>query len=448
MMRILRPLMLPVILTLGLVISVATAPPARTDPAAQKFIDWSGPVVIANGRGERGAWQQNDSHYRYVDDPAVALTRDGTAIVAWVEQTWRDVYVQRVAPDGTRTPAAPVNVSYSPSTFSWLPRVAAGPGNEIHLLWQEIIFSGGSHGGDMLYARSTNGGRDFSPPLNLSLSKAGDGKGRINPEFWHNGSFDLAVEAREGPSHVYVAWTEYEGRLWFAHSTDGGESFSAPRVIGGEKSSPARAPSLAVRGDQLLLAWTTGDDAGADIRVVRSVDDGQSFSAPMTVEPNDSYSDAPALAIAGDGTVHLAFTESAAGPFSRLHVRAARSSDGGKTFSPSVNISGALPPPYRDAGFADLAIDRNGRVSVLAHLFTRRQARPQGLGMAVSIDGGRSFGPMMLIPGNAVLGNASLGSQQGLLVQKLASHPDGHLAIVNSSFAPEIESRVWLQFGR
>lgn len=448
MMRTPRFVMPFVMLLLALGLGITAAPPAHTDPTTPRLIEWKAPVVIATGRGERGPWQQNDSHYRYVDDPAVALASDGSAIVAWVDQTWRDVYVQRVAPDGTRTPAAPINISHSPATFSWLPRIVTGPQREIHLLWQEIIFSGGSHGGDMLYARSTNGGRDFSPPLNLSLSAAGDGKGRINPKFWHNGSFDLAVSERDDHSHVYAAWTEYEGRLWFAHSADGGQSFSAPRIIAGETEAPARAPSLAVRGNQLLLAWTVGDDAGADIRVVQSDDDGQNFSSPLLVEPNDSYSDAPRLAISEDGLVHLAFTESEAGPFSRQQVRLTRSEDGGKTFSPSVSVSANLPPPYHDAGFANLAVDRNGRVSVLAHLFTRRQARPQGLGMAVSIDGGRSFGPMTLIPGNAVLGNASLGSQQGLLVQKLAMTPEGQLAIVNSSFAPEVESRVWIQFGR
>src|ERR671939_82717 len=84
----------------------------------------------------------------------------------------------------------PVNVSRSPHTFSWLPRIAVSSADprRVLVLWQEIIFSGGSHGGDILLARSEDGGRSFAPPLNLSNSRAGDGKGRLTRERWHNRS--------------------------------------------------------------------------------------------------------------------------------------------------------------------------------------------------------------------------------------------------------------------
>ena len=86
------------------------------------------------------------------------------AALAWVDQGRKDVFFQRV----DEGPA--VNVSRSPETFSWLPRVALAPGNprNIVILWQEIIFSGGSHGGEMLFARSEDAGASFSAPLNLS----------------------------------------------------------------------------------------------------------------------------------------------------------------------------------------------------------------------------------------------------------------------------------------
>lgn len=153
-----------------------------------------------------------------------------------------------------------VNVSRSPETFSWLPRLEVTPGRPavFHLLWQEILFAGGSHGGDILYARSTDGGKTFSAPLNLSGgSKAGDGKGRTSRERWHNGSLDIAA-APDGT--VVAAWTEYEGRLLLAVSRDSGETFSAPEHIGGSDERPARAPSLAFAPDgELRVAWTDGN---------------------------------------------------------------------------------------------------------------------------------------------------------------------------------------------
>ena len=117
------------------------------DPAtlALAAIVWHGSTEIAAGRAERGPWQQNESRYDYVDDPAVALDERGGVAFAWVDQGKKDVYFGRQG--------EAVNVSRSPDTFSWLPRLALA-GDKVFVLWQEIIFSGGSHGGDMLFARS------------------------------------------------------------------------------------------------------------------------------------------------------------------------------------------------------------------------------------------------------------------------------------------------------
>ena len=49
-------------------------------------IAWRPRVEIASGEAVRGPWVQNDSDYRWVDDPSVQLTADGDAIVAWVDQ--------------------------------------------------------------------------------------------------------------------------------------------------------------------------------------------------------------------------------------------------------------------------------------------------------------------------------------------------------------------------
>ena len=149
--------------------------------AAASEIRWSPPFEIATGGGVRGPWQQNDSRYDYVDDPSVAIERHGGTGIAWVDQGEKDVFFRRL--DSGGAPAGePVNVSRSPATFSWLPRVAFAPGNarQVFILWQEIIFSGGSHGGDIFFSRSEDGGASFSAPVNLSNSLAGDGKGRID----------------------------------------------------------------------------------------------------------------------------------------------------------------------------------------------------------------------------------------------------------------------------
>ena len=403
--------------------------------AAAGEIRWGPPAEIAAGRGVRGPWQQNDSRYDYVDDPSVAIDGDGGTAVAWVEQGGKDVFFQRL--DSRGSPASePFNVSRSPTTFSWLPRVTFAPGNsrQVFILWQEIIFSGGSHGGDILFARSADGGASFSEPANLSSSVAGDGKGRIHRDVWHNGSFDLAA----GPDgSVYAAWTEYEGALWLARSRDAGASF-APLVRIAERGV-ARAPALAIGPEGAVhLAWTVGEDDSADIRVARSSDGGASFGAPRIVETSKGYSDAPKIALDRAGTLHLVYAESAGGPFDRYSVRYTRSFDGGRSFEPSRAVSNV------NAGFPSLALDGSGRVYVLWELFHQHRHRPRGLGFAASGDAGRSFSAPALVPGSADAPGHWNGSHQGLLMQKLAVNPDGAIAVVNSSLRDGVRSRVWL----
>ncbi|MFQ5955278.1 MAG: sialidase family protein, partial [Kiloniellales bacterium] len=259
----------------------------------------------------------NRSDFDFVDDPTVAINDEGFVGIAWADQSRHDIFFQVYGPSprrpaalartrgesgsgraggpaGTKRLAEPVNVSKSPRIFSWLPRLVIGPGdaNDAYLLWQEIVFSpGGTHGGEAFFARSTDGGRTFGQPINLSNSIAGDGKGRLTRRFWHNGSLDLG----QGPEgHLYAAWTEYQGKLWFSRSTDGGVSFSDPLHVAGDKQAPARGPSLAVdaEGGTVYLAWTVGEDAAADIRFAKSVDQGRSFGEPRIVFLSGGHADA------------------------------------------------------------------------------------------------------------------------------------------------------------
>jgi hypothetical protein len=407
---------------------------------------WEPGIEIARGRGERGPWQQSESRYDYVDDPTVAVDRDGNIAVAWVDQARKAVLFQRYSAGGQPQLPAPADVSRHPETFSWLPKIALGPGGRIFVAWQEIIFSGGSHGGDILVANSRDGGKTFSAPLNLSNSRAGDGKGRIDAKRWHNGSFDIAA-APDGT--VIVAWTAYEGALWVSRSADGGDSFSRPVQIAGGQLRPARGPSIAAGpGGAVHVAWTVGEDAGADIHLARSGDGGATFGRPTRVAPSRTYSDAPRIALDGRGTLHLAYAESEGGPFDRFHVRYARSTDGGARFEPSRAISSPMPAGFASASFPSLGLDGQGRVVVSWELAADARRQPRGLGLSVSPDGGRTFSAPVVVPGSIDPAGGANGSSQGLLMKKLAVNATGTFALANSSLEPGSHSRVWLMRGR
>lgn len=421
-----------------------------TGSAAQPeaMIAWCGAIDVAAGGGHRGPWRQNDSQYDYVDDSTVAIDMHGAAAVAWVDQRSKDVFLQIFERDGKRRLRQPVNVSRTGDVFSWLPRIALSPtyANDVYVLWQEIVFSGGSHGGDIFFAASRDGGSSFGPPLNLSNSVAGDGKGRINTEVWHNGSLDIAI-ASDGT--VYVAWTEYEGALWFSHSTDRGATFSSPvQVAGRANEKPARAPALAAGRDRTVhIAWTTGDDDSSDIRIARSDDGGRTFGEGRTVARTGGYSDAPKVVIDSAGTLHLVHGESVGGPFDRYDILYTRSRDGGQTFETPRRISQPGPRGTVSAAFPALSLDAKDNVYVLWELYRNHRELPRGQAFVVSVDSGNTYSAPVVVPRSIDPHGGYNGSQQGLLMRKLAVNGAGEIAIVNSSFNPRLKSRVWLTRG-
>lgn len=440
---ILAPASLTRCALLLLAAALITAPAAgQADPPKLK---WGERIEVATGGGLRGPWRMNESDFQFVDDPTVTISDKGHVGIAWVDQARKDVFFQIFEPGGKPRFREPVNVSRSPRIFSWLPRmvIASDDASVVHVIWQEIVFSGGSHGGEIFFARSTDGGRTFSDPVNLSNSTAGDGKGRLTPDIWHNGSLDFVMGA-EG--NLYAAWTEYEGALWFSRSTDGGARFSAPaHIAGGGVAAPARGPSLAVDAKgAVYLAWTVGEDRAADIQFSRSTDRGRSFSKPRPVFRSEGHADAPKIAVDGNGTVHLVYAESRGGPFGRYQIRYTRSNDGGGTFEKPREISVAHAGQFASVNFPALSVDGKGNLYLIWELFAPRISFPRGLGFTFSSDGGRTFASPSVVPGSADPALGFNGSQQGLLMRKLAVNAAGAMAIVNSTFLMNERSQVWL----
>lgn len=403
------------------------------------------PIAVDSGPGHVGPWRMNRSDWRYVDDPAVALDPEGGALVAWVDQARKDVLFRRYDPDGRPLWQTPVDVSRSPEVFSWLPRVALDPGDpdRVYVLWQEIVFSGGTHGGEAFFARSTDGGRTFEPPVNLSSTPDGVGKGRSGPERWHNGSLDLAV----GPEGtVHAAWTAYQGPLWTARSTDGGERFSEPlRITEEGDGEPARGPTLAVGPDgRVHLAWAVGDDPAADLRYAVSEDGGRIFTPPRALFPDEAHADAPKLTVDREGTAHLAWHESPAGVVGEHRILYARAPAGEGGMEAPRAVSGDLGEEVGSVRYPSLALDGDGNPHLTFELHAGGGDRSRGLGFTRSRDGGESFEPPTVVPGTADPAFRLNGSLQGLLMEKLAVSAAGDLAVVNSSFEPGEGSRVVL----
>lgn len=412
----------------------------RRPDGALGYWDSSDPVEVAQGHGVRGAWCQNESHFDYVDDPTVAIGDDAHVAVAWVDQSRKDVVFQTFAHSGQPQLPNATNISSSPATFSWMPRLAIAPDDRrrVYALWQEIVFSGGGHGGEILFAQSADGGATFSPPLNLSNSIAGEGKGRLTANRWDNGSHDLL----RGPDgRIHAAWTEYEGLLWTSTSSDGGLSFAEPVYVAGSSSEPARAPSLAATEDgTLYLAWSQMGQRATGIRVAKSPDSGLSFETPRILA-SSGHADAPRIAIDNLDTLHLVFGDSPAGlsgPY-RIRYTCAHGADG--AFLPPMTIASAAGVSLN---FPNLSVDRSGRFFVTWQTASSAEVPSRGIGFTISRNRGRSFAPAEIVPRSDDPRLGVNGSQQGSLMTRLAVNSEGTLAIVNSTFASGRSSRIWL----
>jgi hypothetical protein len=158
---------------------------------------------------------------------------------------------------------------------------------------------------DIFYRHSTDRGRRWSAPVNLSGSFAGS----VKPQ----------VRVGSGGS-VYVTWEE--GEDWYIHegypvasmfvySPDGGNTWTEPTVF----SSPVGAPqqiTLGVGQDGALIAvWRLPEEGESSFYYQLSTDDGATWSEPQPIpgviaKPWEEFSlDAYDAATDSAGHIHL-----------------------------------------------------------------------------------------------------------------------------------------------
>lgn len=420
---------------------------SSADAAGASGISWQSPIEVAEGEAHQGPWQMNDSDFRYVDAPTVALNNRGEANIGWIDQEAQELYFQRFDEAGEPLLDDPVNVSQSPDIFSWLPRIAVDPEDDdrIYLLWQDIVFSGGSHGGEIFFAYSADGGESFGEPVNLSNTQAGAGKGRLTSDFWHNGSLDIAVN---GNGDVIAVWTEYEGALRVSWSEDGGESFTeAVDIVSEAEGDPARGPSIAYHPDgTAYVAWTVGENHGGDVWLTSFSEGADNFGEPRVILESDGHADGVNLAIDGEGTLHLVVGQSTTRMLETSVVEYARSTDGGESFTEAKTLAEA-DGDVGSKAFPALAIDGADRLYVVWERMPSAQERPVSLGFAMSEDRGDSFSAPEVVPGTGDDDLGFNGSLQGLLMQKVAARNEGQVAVVNSTFNQGERSLVRLMRG-
>lgn len=113
----------------------------------------------------------------------------------------------------------------------------------------------------------------------------------------HHGP-SLAISP-EGTYHV-TWFTNGKARkgLFYAHSRDGGKSFSVPLAIGEAKRNPSR-PFVIAGPRGLVMVWKEFDGERTTVSLMTSGDDGESWTEPRVVADTGDTSDHPLLATDG-----------------------------------------------------------------------------------------------------------------------------------------------------
>ncbi|MGE5466123.1 MAG: sialidase family protein [Ignavibacteria bacterium] len=193
------------------------------------------------------------------------------------------------------------------------------------------------------------------------------------------------------PIAVGVAFDD-AGRLWRARMLDGmlvvdrsddrGASFSTPRKVM-QQPEPVAAegelrPDIAVVGKRVYVAWTSPlpTPYAGHVRFARSLDGGNSFEAPITVNDNrDPITHRfQSLHVAADGRITLVWIDKREGEQAKRAGQAYRgaalyyavSDDGGASFRPNARFAAHSCECCRIA----LASDTDGKpVAFWRHVF-------------------------------------------------------------------------------
>jgi hypothetical protein len=257
-----------------------------------------------------------------------------TPILAWAETTWPS---ERATYQLTLGDPTPTTVPNDHTVLAYAPRLALGPGGELHLAL---------HGGldarpDILYSRRAAGATAW-PTATVVF------------ESTNTGSYYPAIAVSADGQTVHLVWQDNFGgaqsTVYYLRGQQSGDEviWETPLSLS-EGITRSVRPAIALWGETVHVVW--GEQAsGFEEQYVgysRSEDEGLNWSAPDRVSPepvsanNVAPTDvAPTLAIAPSGALCVAWHGFHSGMVSKTEeIYLACSSDQGANWGSPVNVS-------------------------------------------------------------------------------------------------------------
>jgi len=211
------------------------------------------------------------------------------------------------------------NLSNSENKFSWNARLKTSD-PKVFVTWNEMV----TNQSDVFFSKSSDYGKSFSKPINLSNSS-------LN-------TVDSAIGVFE--NNVYVIWndmTKSSTNIFFTKSEDSGQTFGNPINLSNTAGTPIinRDGSLAISDGNIFLVWYDESEEENYIYFTKSTDEGLTFSTPINLGQSSETTKFAQVAANGKN-VYVVWQDYSLGN-GEIFLR--ESNDYGETFGGIKNLS-------------------------------------------------------------------------------------------------------------
>ena len=196
--------------------------------------------AVSNNNGQTFSTPLNISNTQ-TDSFGPQISSDGNNVyVIWrdgVDEDFTDILFA-VSNNNGQTFSTPINLSNNTGN-SDLPQIASSEGNNVYVVWQDDT----PGNNDIFFAVSNNNGQTFSTPVDNLSENMGDS---IVPQISSEGN------------NVYVVWqddTPGNNDIFFAVSNNNGQTFSTPVDNLSENMGDSIVPQISSEGNNVYVVW-------------------------------------------------------------------------------------------------------------------------------------------------------------------------------------------------
>lgn len=202
------------------------------------------------------------------DYPSIAIDNRGYIHVAYIRPSYHIYYSRSI--DGGASFSSPIKINDVVASSLAQPKVAVF-GETVYVVW---------HSDDnKIFLDKSNDGLTFGTDVQVSNS----GGVHVAPS--------IAIDEN---GKIHITWQgrwSMQWQIWYAQSTDNGQTFSANLRVDDSQTHDVRTPAIAVRSQLVAICWSDYRDVYPDIRCAKSDNGGATFGNSVKVNDNTNDTD-------------------------------------------------------------------------------------------------------------------------------------------------------------